>query len=1015
MSTKKLLSWLSMLLILMLGSMPNPVFAMESGQDSKSPEIPFFPGLTWESQEKTTEQIALNTSGDALSLRGNAFQAKETFEGTFPKEIYRYYSNTELAVVGWVSHNAYQDEAGTHLIFHHDSGFYLIVEFLRCEQPDYATCVRLWMSEPESNAVFVAGQAQKQDQITPNSTSFSKISPELGAVNINPTSLTLTWQAYTPTPEKYSYCIKADAPCAENDPEWTGTFLNTSVALNNLEANKIYYWQVKAFTCSLCDPKTFVSANDGTWWTFNTTFMVVNISGNAGVAGATLIYTDGNVKTVTADGSGNYALPVAYNWSGTVTPAKAGFWFSPASRSYSNVKTDQIGQNYGATSIGRLISGNAGTANALLIYFDDVTKVATADGAGNYSISVPNGWSGSITPSKAGYTFTPSSRSYTNVTADTAGQNFTAQAITYKISGNVGAAGVTLSYTDGVAKTATSASDGAYELFVSANWSGTVTPSKTGYTFSPISRTYTNVNANILSQNYTPTAITYTISGNAGVGWAVLSYTDGANKTVMADGSGNYSLTVSYNWTGNVTPSKFAYLFNPATRSYSNVLGNFAGQDYTAIDLSWLGSVSIASSESLVAVARPEIGSQFMSYNGFTQGSTTVYVPMLFKNAFGGSYKSALYIQNLDSADSNDITIKFYDANGNLTCTFNDTIASLASKGYWLPSLGCLGTSWVGAAVVTSDNNKQTAAIGRPHIGSEIMTYNGFPAGSTSVYVPMLFRDAFGGSYDSALYVQNVDSSGTANVIMKYYDTSGNPTCTQTDTIAPLASKGYWLPSISCLGPSWSGAVQITSNINIVAVARPHIGAQITTYNGFRQGSNTAYVAMMTKNITEGSNTLNSAFYIQNINPSNLADVTIKFFDTAGAETCSQSDTIAPLSSKGYWLPSIACLNASWQGSVQITSTENIVAVGRPHIGAEITTFNAASSGATTVYLPMLFKWAFGGTYNSSIYLTNASPAGTATVTLDFYDANGNLTCTQSESIPGSGTLKLQLPGSTCP
>ncbi len=1015
MSTKKFSIWFVMfLLVSILVNIPNSAVAMIQKQNLEAPEIPFFPGLTWENEGEVSENIIINTAGDALLINGASYKAKEFFAGTFPKEIYSYYSNSDLAVAGWSSHNAYQDEAGTHQIFYHEAGFYLIVEFLQCEFDDFSTCIRVWLSEPEATAVFVAGNIEKQNQKTTNSSSFSKLTPELGAVNVNPNSLVLSWQAYTPTPEKYSYCIKADSPCGEDDPEWTGTFSNTSVALNNLQSNKTYYWQVKAITCSSCSPKTFVYANNGTWWTFNTTFLVVNISGNAGVAGATLIYTDGNVKNVTADGSGNYTLPVSYNWSGTVTPAKTGYLFSPASKNYSALKTDQTGQNYSASPTSRTISGNTGAGNTTLVYFDGITKVAISDGVGNYSILVPNGWSGSVTPSKSGYTFTPSSRSYSNVNADQAAQDYAAQATTYKISGNAGVADVTLSYTDGVAKTVTSQANGNYELSVSANWSGTITPSKTGYTFSPAGRTYTNVNSNILSQNYAPSLITFVISGNAGVAGVALNYTDGTDKQVLSDSSGNYSLTVSYNWSGDVTPTKTAFAFTPVKRAYSGVLSNFAGQNYTAQDLSWVGSATITSSQSLVVVARPEAGSQYMTYNGFPQGSTSVFVPMLFKNAFGGSYKSALYIQNFHAVDSSNIIIKFYDASGNLTCTFNDTIAGQASKGYWLPSLDCLGTSWVGGAVITSEGSEPLAAIGRPHIGSEIMTYSGFSTGSLHAYVPMLFKDAFGGTYDAALYIQNVDSSGTASITMKYYDTSGVLTCTQTDTLAPLASKGYWLPSITCLGQSWAGAVEVTASRDIVAVARPHIGAQITTYNGFSQGSSASYLPAMAKNIQQDSNTLNSAFYIQNIDAANAADVTVKFFASDGAETCSQNDTIAPLSSKGYWLPSIACLGASWEGSIEITSTENIVAVGRPHIGSEITTFNAGSDGFTTLYLPMLFKWAFGGTYNSSIYLTNAT-ASDASVTLDFYDQNGNLTCTKSESISGSEMLRLQLANSACP
>jgi uncharacterized protein YcfL len=72
------------------------------------------------------------------------------------------------------------------------------------------------------------------------------------------------------------------------------------------------------------------------------------------------------------------------------------------------------------------------------------------------------------------------------------------------ISGNVGVAGVTLSYTDGMAKIATSQSDGSYSLPVSYNWGGRITPAHACYTFSPSSKSYGNVTANQPTQNYAP-------------------------------------------------------------------------------------------------------------------------------------------------------------------------------------------------------------------------------------------------------------------------------------------------------------------------------------------------------------------------------------------------------------------------------------------------------------------------------------------------------------------------------
>lgn len=62
---------------------------------------------------------------------------------------------------------------------------------------------------------------------------------------------------------------------------------------------------------------------------------------------------------------------------------------------------------------------------------------------------------------------------------------------------------ITLTYTDGTAKTVTGDGTGNYFLMVSDGWSGTVSPVKEGgYTFSPANISYTNVTADQYSQNY---------------------------------------------------------------------------------------------------------------------------------------------------------------------------------------------------------------------------------------------------------------------------------------------------------------------------------------------------------------------------------------------------------------------------------------------------------------------------------------------------------------------------------
>ncbi|HLO30651.1 MAG TPA: choice-of-anchor Q domain-containing protein [Anaerolineales bacterium] len=316
-------------------------------------------------------------------------------------------------------------------------------------------------------------------------------------------------------------------------------------------------------------------------YTATVTDITFTISGNAGVAGATLSYEDETLKTIVADENGEYSFTVPYSWIGTVTPTKADYRFVPGNIDYFGVQADQPAQDYAAIAL-MTISGNAGISGTTLNYVDEIARAVTADGNGNYAIQVPIHWSGTVTPLKAGYRFSPIDRTYTDTTTNQINQDYIATQITYSISGNAGAGNVTLSVRDSsvippVTTTVLTDDEGNYIINVPYRWSGEITPSKTCCTFSPVKRQYFSVQADQEDQNFQAFV---SISGNAGVAGATLNYSDGTAKSVTADGSGNYALTVSYNWSGTITPSKPGYLFAPFSRGYTNVVDRLTAQDY---------------------------------------------------------------------------------------------------------------------------------------------------------------------------------------------------------------------------------------------------------------------------------------------------------------------------------------------------------------------------------------------------------------------------------------------------
>jgi len=229
--------------------------------------------------------------------------------------------------------------------------------------------------------------------------------------------------------------------------------------------------------------------------------LFVNITGNTGVPGATLKYHENGTKNVVSDANGNYSITVLLGWSGVITPSKQGYVFEPAHRSYLNVGAAQGTQNYVASQ-SFSIYGNTGVPGVSLRYLDGTWKTVLSDGNGNYAIPVLRGWSGTITPSKDGHAFDPASRSYTNISQDQNGQNYSP--LYFTISGKTPVSGVRIYYTDlnGNFQMVTTDANGYYSFVMPPGWSGTIIPEKENYNFLPVKRTIVDLRENRTAQNF---------------------------------------------------------------------------------------------------------------------------------------------------------------------------------------------------------------------------------------------------------------------------------------------------------------------------------------------------------------------------------------------------------------------------------------------------------------------------------------------------------------------------------
>lgn len=152
---------------------------------------------------------------------------------------------------------------------------------------------------------------------------------------------------------------------------------------------------------------------------------------------------------------------------------------------------------------------------------------------------------------------------------------------------------VTMTLTGSDNYTTTTDSDGSFSFSVSTGGTYTITPSKTGYTFSPVNKEYSSLNENKTSQNFTGTEnsqnpTTYSISGyikdasSTAISAVTVSLTGTASATATTGADGSYSFANLASGTHTITPSKTGYTFSPANKEYSSLNENKINQDFTA-------------------------------------------------------------------------------------------------------------------------------------------------------------------------------------------------------------------------------------------------------------------------------------------------------------------------------------------------------------------------------------------------------------------------------------------------
>ena len=337
----------------------------------------------------------------------------------------------------------------------------------------------------------------------------------------------------------------------------------------------------------------------------STTYAISGTVSGATAQGVTMTLSGTASGSTTTASDGTYSFTGLVNGSYTVTPSRLGYTFSPSSLTFTVSGGNATGKDFVATAVSTTyaISGTVSGATAQGV---TMTLSGTASGStttasdGTYSFTGLVNGSYTVTPTRLGYTFSPSSLTFTVSGGNATGKDFIATAIstTYAISGTVSGAtaqGVTMTLSGTASGSTTTASDGTYSFTGLVNGSYTITPSKTGYTFSPSSLTFTVSGGNATGKDFTASA--------------------GGSVPIVKDA--NFPVSTWKNNVSGTTMTTPAFTTGNGPRTLVAVVSFYTpAQDPFPISVAWVGGAPSGATPWVQQVwpTTPASSSQFRSY-----------------------------------------------------------------------------------------------------------------------------------------------------------------------------------------------------------------------------------------------------------------------------------------------------------------------------------------------------------------------------------------------------------------
>jgi len=262
------------------------------------------------------------------------------------------------------------------------------------------------------------------------------------------------------------------------------------------------------------------------------------------------------------------------------------------------------------------------------------------------------------------------------------------------------------------------------------------------------------------------------------------------------------------------------------------------------------GSVVIESTEPVVAIVNTlgDAPQYLAATESFDMGADEVNLPLIMKGNAG--YYTWFNVQNTSMTDPAQVTVEYIPGSSGTAYTAPTvTIQPGASATFSQRDLANIGTKFVGSAKVTSTQPVVATVMQVGETFKNMMGYNGFTGGSTTVNMPLIMANNNG--FYTGFQVQNVGDAQTTVTIDYGTNIAGtfNP-ANDTATLDP-GEAATFLQNSGQFGPSagkYVGSATITASNSqpVVAIVNQVKGGTTplgTAYNGFNPGNATMNVS----------------------------------------------------------------------------------------------------------------------------------------------------------------------------